>query len=246
MTALQLGALLILAGLIAINYPLLFGRGAKQAPTKVSGFRSIIVLALGAVLFYAVVSPFSALRLPSLITLSQQAFTGLFKVLPDTSVAIAKEQAPQNLDRIDSSPSITADLIEQVLSANHSPIAGQGFADLLMQLGNQYNINPAHALAFFHHESVYGTLGVAVTTHSLGNIRCTPGWSLCFQGFRYYPSWGDGAHDWFKLMASYRAGGLDTLPEIIPVYAPAKDGNNTIAYIQAVRDDVARWREGKF
>ena len=46
---------------------------------------------------------------------------------------------------------------------------------MFYDLGVHYGIDPAYALGFFVVESACGTRGVARTTHSLGNIRCTPG-----------------------------------------------------------------------
>ena len=90
-----------------------------------------------------------------------------------------------------------------------------------------------------------GNAGMAASTHSLGNIRCTPGWS-CLGGYRYYSTWAAGFHDWFVLISSeYLPRHLSTVPSIIPVYAPAKDRNDEHAYIAAVLSAVAAWRTGR-
>ena len=133
--------------------------------------------------------------------------------------------------------------INRVLSAYHSPAAGLGsvlYADSLTS-----GIDDAYPLAFFLHESGMGTAGMAVSTHSLGNIRCTPGWS-CLGGYRSYATWADGFHDWFMLITTeYLPRHLSTIPTIIPVYAPSADHNDEHAYITAVLSAVSVWRTGR-
>src|SRR2546430_2552033 len=55
------------------------------------------------------------------------------------------------------SPSIQAGFINQVLSTYKSPAGGRG--QTLHDLGVQYGIDPIYALAFFMHESSFGTKG---------------------------------------------------------------------------------------
>ena len=86
-------------------------------------------------------------------------------------------------------PTIKADLINQVLAYYHSPAQGKGQA--LYSLGAKYGVDPVYALAFFMHESSFGTTGVARATRSLGNIRATPGYRD-FQGYRLYSTWEAG------------------------------------------------------
>ncbi len=159
---------------------------------------------------------------------------------PGPITQIMQTPAP---DVLDQAPTITAAQIDQVLAAAHSPAHGLGAT--LYRLGVQYGIDPAFALAFFHHESDYGTRGVAVVTRSLGNIRCTPG-SSCYHGYRRYDTWAEGAQDWYRLIHdAYIGHGLATVEAIIPVYAPATDGNHVAAYVSAVMGDVTSWRRGR-
>jgi len=67
------------------------------------------------------------------------------------------------------SPSIEVAFINQVLSTYQSP--AEGSAPALYDLGVQYGIDPVFALAFFMHESSFGTQGEATKSLSLGNLR---------------------------------------------------------------------------
>lgn len=142
-------------------------------------------------------------------------------------------------------PTITSAFIDQVLTDAHSPAAGSGQA--LYSLGVQYGIDPVYALAFFHHESNYGTTGEATVTRSLGNERCISDRPCIDQkrgGYALMQSWTDGFDHWYSLIRNLyiKQWGLKTVEQIIPKYAPTSDGNNEQAYIAAVEQDVVTWR----
>src|SRR5947209_414627 len=129
-------------------------------------------------------------------------------------------------------PSLAASFIDRVLARYGSPAVGLGRA--LVADSQQFHIDDAYALAFFLHESSFGTTGIARFTHSLGNIICS-GYATCFQGFRSYASWQVGALDWFRLIKyEYLPRGLSTVQAIVPVYSPASDHNDVPGYISAV------------
>jgi len=69
-------------------------------------------------------------------------------------------------------PSLSVDFMNKVLAYYHSPAAGK--AQALYDDGIKYGLDPAYALAFFMHESSFGTAGVARVTLSLSNMRCVP------------------------------------------------------------------------
>ena len=141
-------------------------------------------------------------------------------------------------------PSLSASFVNRVLAAAHSPAQGTGRA--LYALSARYGIDDAYALAFFQHESTFGTTGVARLTRSLGNIKCSPGY-VCMQGFRAYPTWEAGYADWYQLIATLyiKQWHRVTAQEIIPLYAPATDGNDVAGYIRAVEQAVTRWQAGE-
>ncbi len=141
------------------------------------------------------------------------------------------------------SPSLSAAFIDRVLATYGSPVVGLGRA--LYADSRQFHIDDVYALAFFQHESIFGTTGVARFTRSLGNIICS-GYPTCFRRFRSYSSWQVGAWDWFRLIKQeYLPRGLFTVQTIVPVYAPASDHNDVGAYIAAVLHAVSVWRAGR-
>jgi hypothetical protein len=143
--------------------------------------------------------------------------------------------------QVDTAPTITVERIEAVLRDFSSPAAGTGQA--FYDLGVQYGINPAVALAFFIHESACGTKGVARFTKSIGNIRVTPGYRD-YEGYRAYDTWEQGIEDYYKLIRElYIDGwGLRTVAQILPRYAPPADNNDTDAYIHNVEQLMDSWR----
>ncbi len=152
-------------------------------------------------------------------------------------------QLPQESERVIGRPTLTPTFINQVLARAGSPAQGTGQA--LYTLSQQYHINDAYALAIFKHESDYGRFGIARITFSLGNIKCSPGYQ-CLNGYRAYHSWQEGYADWYHVIATvYIAHGFTTIPQIIPVYAPASDGNNVRSYIADIEQSVTGWQQGK-
>ena len=144
-------------------------------------------------------------------------------------------------------PTITADFINRVLASFNSPAAGTG--QQMYDLGVKYGIDPVYALAFFMHESTFGTTGVARTTLSLGNLRCIPTRPCVFRdigGFAQMNSWVDGYDQWYKLIRNLYVAqwGLVTIDRIIPVYAPSSDHNDVQGYINALKHEIDTWHVG--
>ncbi len=144
-------------------------------------------------------------------------------------------------------PSVSAAFINRVLAAYHSPAAGLGQA--LYDDGVRTGIDPVYALAFFLHESSFGTTGEAQKTLALGNERCIPDRScvdLDRGGYAQMQSWEDGFAHWYSLllMLYVKEWHRVTIEQIIPKYAPGSDGNDEAAYIAAIEHAVATWRRG--
>ena len=139
-------------------------------------------------------------------------------------------------------PTITPEYINRVLCSAYSPACGTGQA--LYDDGARAGIDPAYALAFFHHESSYGKYGIAHDNLGLGNIRCTSGY-ICKSGFRAYASWQAGYQDWYALILYYvHTLKKRTIPDIVRTYAPSVE-NDTLGYIASVEQDVDAMRGNK-
>ncbi len=144
-------------------------------------------------------------------------------------------------------PTISASFINQVLASYNSPAAGKG--QTMYDLGVKYGIDPVFALAFFMHESLFGTTGEARATLSLGNSRCIPTRPCIDQnrgGYAKMYSWEDGFDQFYKLIRNLYVAqwGLVTVDQIIPTYAPNSDGNNEKGYIAALKHEIDSWRAG--
>jgi len=146
---------------------------------------------------------------------------------------------------ITGAPSITPDFINKMLCKySNSQVCGTRQA--LYQDGQQYGIDPAFALAFFYHESNFGTKGEAYYSKSLGNLRCIDNETSCTDGYAWFNSWEDGYTAWYSLIKNLYINqwGLSTIDTIIPKYAPAADHNNEQAYINNVCSLINTWRSG--
>jgi len=146
---------------------------------------------------------------------------------------------------ITGAPSIPPDTINKLLCKyGNSQVCGTGQA--LYQDGQTYNIDPAFALAFFWHESNFGTKGEAVNSKSLGNLRCIDQEASCTDSYAWFNSWEDGYNAWYSLISNLyiKQWGLSTVNQIIPKYAPSSDHNNEQAYIGNVCSLVNTWRSG--
>lgn len=158
------------------------------------------------------------------------------------------------------SPSVSADFINRVLTRYHSPAVGEGQA--VYDDGVKYGIDPVFALAFFMHESSFGSTGEASSSLSIGNLRCVgTGYEdlhpSCRDNYAWFSSWDDGIEAWYRLIKNgYVQGAINqaigraacpcvTVAQIIPVYAPRSDHNDEAAYIAAVEQKVATWRSGQ-
>jgi hypothetical protein len=152
-------------------------------------------------------------------------------------------------------PTLTAAFINRVLASYGSPATGKGQA--LYDLGVKYGIDPAYALAFFMHESLFGTTGEARKTLSLGNERCISDRPCIDQergGYAQMWSWEDGFDHWYRLILYGYVYGQVVVPivghpcltieQAIPVYAPRSDGNDEQGYISELQHELHAWWSG--
>jgi murein DD-endopeptidase MepM/ murein hydrolase activator NlpD len=204
----------------------------RQQHSAIRSFGLGIIVVIGALIGYKV----------SALSFSVDALGHTFRLgsVPSVSGATVVVDANNADDMtLRRPPSVTAQQIDAILQQYNSPAVGSGKD--FVELGQQYGIDPAYALAFFIHESTAGTAGVAVHTKSIGNIRCA-GYATCYDGFRSYSDWRSAIEDWYKLLdTEYIPQGLTDVRTVIPVYAPSSE-NDVPAYINDVETLVRQWR----
>ena len=144
-------------------------------------------------------------------------------------------------------PSATVEQIQTFLDKIGSPAAKeQGFAQALYDETTRRGIDPAMAVGFFLQESTCGRYGRAHENHSLGNIKGVAPESGGTDGtFRKYATWTEGVKDWARLIDESYAGkrGLETLSQVISVYAPSSDNNNESKYVATVKGVVEGFKK---
>lgn len=152
-----------------------------------------------------------------------------------------QSQPPDGGTSVVGGPSLSAAQVNAILTNAGSPAAGSG--QTFYQDSLTYNVDDAAALAFYKHESTYGTRGEATQSLSIGNLRCIDGYS-CVDGYAWFPSWQSGIDEWYRLISGpyYVGSGLTTIPQIIHKYAPNADHNNEAVYTASVEQDISSWR----
>jgi hypothetical protein len=142
--------------------------------------------------------------------------------------------------------SLSVAFMNSVLAYYHSPAAGK--AQALYSDGVKYGLDSAYALAFFMHESSFGTTGVARVTLSLSNMRCVPEYRCLNEngGYAIFDTWEQSFEAWFKLIRNLYVAywGRVTVDQIIPKYAPNSDHNNEAGYIASLKHTIDLWHAG--
>jgi hypothetical protein len=143
-------------------------------------------------------------------------------------------------------PTVNGAFIDQVLTQYHSPAAGKGL--LFFQEGVKYGIDPIYALAFFMRDSIFGTEGLALVTHSLGPLP-TPTTATCHcqdsHGYRSYATWDESIADWFRYIHDYyvKQLGLTAVSQIVSVYLRTNDASAIDFTIKEIEHRVDIWRK---
>ena len=140
-------------------------------------------------------------------------------------------------------PRVSPGRFVAVLREAQSPAAAEAEAGYWAVV--QHAVDPLFALAVFRHESQYGRVGIcaAYGTKNPGNTRSSRTGvgevvSTPRGPFVRYPNWTEGFRDLaYRLVDPtfvYAQRQLQTIGEIIPVWAPAADNNRPEAYIASV------------
>jgi N-acetylmuramoyl-L-alanine amidase len=143
-----------------------------------------------------------------------------------------------------------------VLKEANSPAKGDALEAYAYIVG--CGVSPEFILAVFHHESTYATnptsMVVKYQTCNPGNCRSsTIGPRPIVQTergpFVKYKDFADGFYDCANRLIApdyvYTQEGRKTIEQIINRFAPAADGNQPEAYIQAVISDMQKWIDGE-
>jgi N-acetylmuramoyl-L-alanine amidase len=150
-------------------------------------------------------------------------------------------------------PRISPARFEQILHSAASPAADSARAmyEAIVATG----VDPAFALAFFKHESQFGSVGVChdFDTHSPGNTRSS---RIGVTGFvdvpgkgRYvkYGDWVTGMRDaCYRLVDpvfDYATARATSIEQILPIWAPTSDSNSPQVYIQSVVNLMNGWSD---
>ncbi|OJW05808.1 MAG: hypothetical protein BGO39_05110 [Chloroflexi bacterium 54-19] len=154
----------------------------------------------------------------------------------------------RNTQVIGVAPRISANQFASILESASSPAlvdAPQIYDAIVRE-----KVDPAFLLAIFAVESAFGTVGLAVTNKNPGNTRST----ILGNGmvvdtvkgkFVRYPGWFEGFKDLAARLVEpdyvYGRNGYRTVGQIIPVFAPAGDGNQPDQYIASVVKLMNAW-----
>ncbi|MCS7092069.1 MAG: glucosaminidase domain-containing protein [Patescibacteria group bacterium] len=151
------------------------------------------------------------------------------------------------------SENFTIEKIEQILIQYNSPALKEG-AKIWIEIPKKYGIKAEFIFAIATAESGIGSnqnwAGLkpdGSTSNNAGNITCSENWEgRCYKGFRDYDTWAESIEDlciliWFYALGYINGRELTTVEQIIPVYAPASDGNNPTLYIQTVVQLMKQW-----
>lgn len=154
------------------------------------------------------------------------------------------------VESITSPPRLSPTFLNQVLASYGSPARGTGQA--LYDLGRRYSISSDVALAFFGHESTFGTAGEARASGSLGNLRCLDAsyddlHPSCRDGYAWFPTWEAGFEAYYRLLRNLYVNTwhLTTFAQVIHRYAPASDRNDEAAYVHDLVAFLSAWYQGR-
>ena len=150
--------------------------------------------------------------------------------------------SPWDIGWIPADSEAVASRIDSILVG--TGLSGHGAA--ILQLAQEYGVNPAFALAMFRKEAEFAKQGsIAYSQNNPGNIICgggtTPlyGATGCGVRFGTYDTMADGIRAYFWLLNSeYKPGrkyDCEDIPCIITVYCPPSDCD-TARYVEQVVD----------
>ena len=99
----------------------------------------------------------------------------------------------------------------------------------LLELAEEYNINPVYAAAVFVLETGWGSSSAWLTKHNPAGIRC---------GSRYcrYSTAADGLRRMFEIMADYYGNGLTTVAQQRSLWSEADDTEKIVQLMEQLAE----------
>jgi len=148
-------------------------------------------------------------------------------------------------------PDLTEAQFIRILQEAKSPALSA--AHTVYQYCVKRGCSPAFLAAMFLRESGMGKAGTAIITHSWGNtrlpahggvtpVRMTTPTEARSGEFPVFRDWIDGGIATVARWLDYAPyAGKTTVAQIIPLWAPNSDGNNSAAYVAGVLASIAGW-----
>ncbi len=148
-------------------------------------------------------------------------------------------------------PDLTEAQFIAILKAANSPALSSAHAVYAYCLKRR--VSMAFLLAMMQRESQFGKTGTAFITHSYGNtrlpvhggvtpVRMTNATEARSGTFPVFRDWTDGGIATVARWLDYAPyAGKTTVQEIIPLWAPNSDGNDSAAYSAGVLASIALW-----
>ncbi len=142
-------------------------------------------------------------------------------------------------------PTIDLHTFQAILTAAHSPMAGE--APAIYAAIRSHGVDPAVILAIAQHESGFGKAGIAVGRNNPFGSRYYPSTgafgAINRGGWAAFPNYAAAASYTSALLASHSGSKVGGTARTFPVwYAPASDGNKPASYGLAVVNAINRWR----
>jgi len=142
-------------------------------------------------------------------------------------------------------PSITADELNTIFSANNSPARDEGTD--FVTIGMQERIHPVFLAALFRATSQFATKGLqGISAAQLHTLTFAP--SRTGGVYEAYASWKDGIQAAARLLYDlyYKQEGYGTVRQLVPVFFPSSNGWNDTCILTSLLQAISVWMHGMY
>lgn len=142
-------------------------------------------------------------------------------------------------------PSITADELNTIFSANNSPAQGEG-ADFVT-IGIQEHIHPLFLAALFRATSQFATRKLAkISAAQLHTLTFAP--SRTGGVYQAYASWKEGIQAAARLLYDlyYKQERYGTVRQLVPVFFPVSNGWDDNCMLTSLLQAITVWMHGMY